>query len=116
MGVQWFIQILVKKKIKKNLFEIVKYCEDLGVGEIFVQNIDLDGASMGYDINILEEVVKKSKLPVVACSGAGNDFHFKDVAKINDISGIAAGNFFNFSERSYPRVKKFLKKEGINVR
>lgn len=105
-----------KKKIKKNLFEIVKYCEDLGVGEIFVQNIDLDGASMGYDINILEEVVKNSKLPVVACSGAGNDFHFKDVAKIKDISGIAAGNFFNFSERSYPRVKKFLKKEGINVR
>ena len=105
-----------KKKIEKNLFEVVKYCENLGVGEIFIQNIDIDGASSGYDINLIKKIVNFSSLPVVECSGSGNDLNFKDIEKINEISGIAAGNFFNFSERSYPRVKNFLRKEGVNVR
>ena len=44
------------------------------------------------------------------------DSHFLKVSDIDAISGIAAGNFFNFSERSYPRVKNYLKKRGIDVR
>ena len=44
------------------------------------------------------------------------DSHFEEVAKIDGISGIAAGNFFNFSERSYPRIKNYLKNKGANVR
>ncbi|MAJ23534.1 MAG: imidazole glycerol phosphate synthase cyclase subunit [Candidatus Pelagibacter sp.] len=105
-----------KQNVKKNLYEVAKYCEALGVGEIFIQNINLDGSSLGYDIEIIEKLVSQSNLPVVCCSGAGTNSHFGKVAKINEISGVAAGNFFNFSEGSYPRVKKFLKNEGIDVR
>ena len=103
-------------RVEKNLYEVVEYCEKLGVGELFIQNINLDGSSLGYDVDIIKKVVKQSKLPVVCCSGAGTNLDFKEVAKIKDLSGIAAGNIFNFSERSYPRVKTYLKKEGINVR
>jgi len=105
-----------RKNIKKTLFEVVEYCENLGVGEIFLQNIELDGSSLGFDIDIIKKIVSSSNLPVVCCSGAGIDKHFEEVAKINDISGIAAGNFFNFSERSYPRIKNYLKDRGANVR
>ena len=80
------------------------------------QNINLDGSSSGYDIEIIEKLVSQSILPVVCCSGAGTNSHFEEAAKINEISGIAAGNIFNFSERSYPRVKSYLKNQGIDVR
>lgn len=103
-------------RVKKNLYEVVQYCEKLGVGEVFIQNMSLDGSSLGYDVDIIKKVVKQSKLPVVCCSGAGSSLDFTEVAKIKELSGIAAGNIFNFSERSYPRVKSYLKKEGINVR
>ena len=91
---------------------------DLNTGwlEIFIQNIDLDGSSSGYDIEIIKKLVNQTSIPLVCCSGAGTNFHFKEAAKIKEISGIAAGNIFNFSERSYPRVKDYLKKEGIDVR
>ncbi|MDA7485749.1 HisA/HisF-related TIM barrel protein [Candidatus Pelagibacter ubique] len=105
-----------KKSVKKNLYEVVEYCENLGVGEIFIQNINLDGSSSGYDIEIIEKLVSQSILPVVCCSGAGTNSHFEEAANINEISGIAAGNIFNFSERSYPRVKSYLKNQGIDVR
>jgi len=104
------------QSVNKNLYEVVKYCENLGVGEIFIQNIDLDGSSSGYDIEIIKKLVNQTSIPLVCCSGAGTNFHFKEAAKIKEISGIAAGNIFNFSERSYPRVKDYLKKEGIDVR
>jgi len=105
-----------KKKVQKNLYDVVKNCESLGIGEIFIQNINLDGSSLGFDIEIIKKLVKISSLPIVCCSGAGMDSHFLQVSNIDAISGIAAGNFFNFSERSYPRVKSYLKKSGVDVR
>jgi len=105
-----------KQSVKMNLYEAVDYCEALGVGEIFIQNINLDGSSSGYDLKIIEKLVENCNLPVVCCSGAGIDLHFAEAAKIKEISGIAAGNIFNFSERSYPRVKSYLKDLGIDVR
>ena len=68
----------------------------LGIGEIFIQNINLDGSSLGFDIEIIKELVKISSLPIVCCSGAGMDSHFLQVSNIDAISGIAAGNFLIF--------------------
>ena len=47
-------------KVKKNLYEVVEHCEKLGVGEVLIQNIDLDGSSLGYDIDIIKKLVKQS--------------------------------------------------------
>ena len=55
-------------------------------------------------------------LPVIACSGAGNEKDFLEVSKIKNLSAIAAGNYFNFKERSYPYIKEFLKNKKTNVR
>ena len=46
------------QSVNKNLYEAVTYCENLGVGEIFIQNIDLDGSSSGYDIEIIKKISK----------------------------------------------------------
>ena len=54
------------------------------------------------------------KAPEENAAGDENDF-FK-ATKIKNLSAIAAGNYFNFKERSYPTVKKFLKGQKINVR
>ena len=48
--------------------------------------------------------------------GAGKPDHFMEIAKIDKLSAIAAGNYFNFKELSYPNVKKELKENSFNVR
>ena len=105
-----------KINTKVQLNDLIKKVEDLGVGEIFLQNIDRDGTKKGFDIDLINSVNEKTSLPVIACSGAGDENDFFQATKIKNLSAIAAGNYFNFKERSYPTVKKFLKGQKINVR
>ena len=87
------------------LANFLEEIEDLGVGEIFLQNIKNDGSAKGFDIKI-ESKISSLTIPVILCSGAGNEDHFVDASKINNLSALAAGNYFNFKELSYPNVKK----------
>ncbi|MBK9478938.1 MAG: imidazole glycerol phosphate synthase subunit HisF [Bacteroidetes bacterium] len=98
------------------LLDWVIELEKLGAGEIFMNAIDRDGKASGYDTETIGQVVDASKLPVIACGGAADEYDFVDLAKATKVSGIAAGNMFHFTERSYPRAKQTLKKNGINVR
>lgn len=99
-----------------NLKEWSIKCKDLGAGEIFMNCIDRDGKANGFDVRNIDMVVGSVDIPVIACGGAGDYMDFIDLAKNTDVSGIAAGNLFHFVERAYPRAKKIMKKEGINVR
>ncbi len=94
----------------------VTECERLGAGEILLNSIDRDGKGRGFDIPTIRIAAANTRLPVVACGGAGDDWDFVECAKETGASGIAAGNFFHFTEHSYPRVKALMRKEGINVR
>lgn len=105
-----------QKNTGKTVYNWIKECETLGAGEIFLNSIDRDGKANGYDIDTINKVVSSTKLPVIACGGAGKPEDFVDLAKKTKISAIAAGNIFHFTELSYPRAKILLKKEGLNFR
>ncbi len=96
--------------------EWVKICQEEGCGEIFINSIDRDGKANGYDIETISRVVESIKLPVIAAGGAGDYYDFVDLVEETNVSAIAAGNIFHFTERSYPRAKELLKKKNINVR
>lgn len=90
--------------------------EARGAGEIFLNSIDRDGSAKGYDVPVIQAVDKAVKIPVIACGGAGDFYDFVELARETDVSAIAAGNLFHFTELSYPRAKKMLVKHGINAR
>lgn len=99
-----------------DLFEWVKEVEKLGAGEIFLNAIERDGMSCGYDIAVINEVSNTAKIPVIACGGAGTFVDFLELARDTNVSAIAAGNIFHFTELAYPKAKKILLEKGINVR
>lgn len=105
-----------QKNTKKIIYEWIKECENLGAGEIFLNSIDRDGKAKGYDLATISKTVASTKLPVIACGGAGSPEDFVELAKKTNVSAIAAGNIFHFTELSYPRAKFLLKKEGLNFR
>ena len=93
-----------------------KEVEKRGAGEIFLNSIDRDGVAEGYDIPYIKSVVDAVNIPVIACGGAGDFYDFVDLAKQTNVSAIAAGNIFHFTELSYPRAKDLLLKNNVNVR
>ena len=94
-------------KSKFSLEEIVKIYEDNQVGEIFINSIDNDGKKNGFDKTIIQKVNSLTELPITISGGAGNFNHFAEILTEN-ISGIASGNFLNFTEHSIKNLKYFL--------
>lgn len=105
-----------QKNTGKSVYKWIEECENLGAGEIFLNSIDRDGMASGYDMETISQAVASTKLPVIACGGAGSPEDFVKLAKKTNVSAIAAGNIFHFTELSYPRAKYLLKKGGLNFR
>lgn len=104
-----------KKITNIRLRDFLIEIQDLGVGEVFLQNVKNDGSAKGFDIQI-EKEISILNIPAILCSGAGNEEHFVDASRVKNLSALAAGNYFNFKELSYPNVKKKLTKSNIFVR
>jgi len=96
-----------------SLEDHVARCEAAGAGEIFVQSIDRDGTMAGMDTDLLRQVSKLTSLPVIACGGAGTYEHLREVFVGIDVSAIACGSLFNFSDSNPIRAKAFLSNYGL---
>lgn len=95
-----------KETIKLNAH--IKNCIYHGAGEIMIQSIDNDGKMQGFDINLIQKVCQQTKAPIIACGGSGNYEHLKEAFLQTEISAIACGSIFNFSDSNLIRAKAFL--------
>ena len=86
----------------------IKQIEEQGAGEIMIQSIDRDGCMQGMDLDLIKRVTQITKLPVIACGGAGDYSHLKDAFLCSDISAVACGSIFNFSDSNLIRAKAYL--------
>lgn len=96
-----------------SLEQHVKESIEKGAGEIFINSIDRDGTMTGYDIDLIEKVFEYSSVPVIACGGAGNFGHMKDVFLQTGVSALACGSLFNFGDNNPIRAKAFLSNYGL---
>ena len=79
-----------------------------GAGEILIQAIDHDGTMAGFDVPLVKRVNDFCDLPVIACGGSGNYEHLKEVFIETNVSAVACGSIFNFSDSNLIRAKSFL--------
>lgn len=90
--------------------------QDLCAGEILLNSIDRDGTARGYDLETIDAVARAVEIPVIACGGAGHQSHFLRCFQETGASAVAAGNIFHFTENAYPRAKKYLRSNLVDVR
>ncbi len=91
-------------------------CIEAGAGEVMIQSIDRDGTMAGYDIELIRQAKTVSTIPVIAAGGSGNYDHLKDVFLETDVSAVACGSLFNFSDSNPIRAKAFLTNYGLNFK
>ena len=95
----------------------IERCVAAGAGEVVVNSIDTDGVKGGFDLEMLDAVCSRVRVPVVASGGAGSiaDFVtlFRSVPRVS--AGLAA-SIFHFGEVAIPDLKRELAGNDINVR
>jgi imidazole glycerol-phosphate synthase subunit HisF len=85
----------------------------LGAGEILIQSIDHDGTMAGYDLRLTRQAAEASTVPVIAAGGAGNYEHLREAFVETEVSALACGSLFNFSDSHPMRAKAFLSNHGL---
>jgi cyclase len=94
----------------------VRELEDRGAGEVFLTSIDKDGTMQGYDLDLIEAVVKAVNIPVIASGGAGNYLHMVQAVKQAGASAVAAASIFHFTEQTPAGAKQALAAAGVPIR
>ncbi len=91
--------------------------QERGAGEIVVNSMDADGVKGGFDLEMLDAVTRRVKIPVIASGGAGcrEDFLklFEEVPGVD--AGLAA-SIFHFKTLLIPDLKKYLRSRGVETR
>ena len=88
---------------------------DYGVGEILLQNVDLDGTMMGFDQRLIREVYENIDVPLTVLGGAGSLRDIQFLINKYKIIGVAAGSIFVFKGKhkavlvNYPSEEQKLK-------
>jgi cyclase len=81
-----------------------------------IQSIDRDGTMSGYDIRLIQLVMQATRLPVIGAGGSGNYEHLKQAFLETDVSALACGSLFNFSDSNPMRAKAFLSNYGLKFK
>jgi len=103
-------------RTKLNAIAWARKAVSLGAGEILLTSIDRDGTKNGFDIELVNAVCNAVNVPVIASGGAGSRKDFLEVFKKTKASAALAAGVFHYGELTIPELKKYLRKNKVNVR
>ena len=98
----------------KNPLEFAKELEDLGIGELKITFVNLEGSRKGFDLKICKKFLENINIPIIFEGGIGS---LLDIEKAVDIGvkNFAIGILI-FSDYNIYKIKQYLVNKNIKVR
>ena len=87
-----------------------------GAGELVVNSIDTDGVRAGFDLELLDDVAARVRLPIIASGGAGCKEHFAELFTHPGVDAGLAASIFHTNQLPIPELKAYLRRQGIEMR
>jgi cyclase len=87
----------------------------MGAGELLVTAIHRDGTGLGYDLELLKQIIDVVEIPVIASGGAGQPTHLRDAFLVGADAALLASRLHRAQFRLW-QLKQYLKECGIPVR
>ncbi len=92
----WFNQATKSHKITPGNF--ARSMQDLGAGQIILQSIERDGTMLGYDGDLIKDVLQQISIPLTVVGGANEFKQMVSLSKNSNIYGFGVGSKFLFNE------------------
>lgn len=86
-----------RNAVKGKLLDLVRAFEQLGAGEIVINDIDRDGMMQGYDLDLARSVRNAISVPLSILGGAGSTAHMRELIDAIGVCGAGAGSLFVFN-------------------
>ena len=131
-GRQCVVLAIDAKRIGKGKYEVYTYGgrkptgidaigwakkgEKLGAGDLLLTSMDKDGTKDGYDLELTKLMTDAVNVPVIASGGCGKLEHILDAFKVANADAALAASIFHYKQYSIPKVKQFLRKNGVVIR
>jgi len=99
--------------------DVIGHIEEMasfGVSEFLITSIDRDGTMSGYDISLIQEMEGRIPAGLIANGGAGDYKDMLEVFNKTQAVAVAAASLFHFTEQTPAEARKFLRKNGVEVR
>ena len=87
-----------------------------GAGEIVLNSIDTDGVKNGFDLEMLDALAARVKMPIVASGGAGNMEHFAELFTHPGVDAGLAASIFHSKQVDIRELKDDLRGRGVEMR
>lgn len=97
------------------LINWMKRAEDLGAGELFINNVTRDGSMKGGSIKLAEYASSAVSIPVIYAGGISSPSDAALVARTK-VSGIGIASIFHFTDYTPRDCNEELRKFDIPVR
>lgn len=111
-----FVRVNVAGKSQKvPLEKLIKNVENLGAGEICLNNMSRDGTFKGTDLVSLRIARNLTELPVIQSCGVGKVNHFVEAFQ-SGADAVAAGSYFSFLDQNILQIRSHVSNSGINIR
>jgi len=101
-----------KINTKKTPLEYALELQDIGVGELILQDINREGTRSGYPLDVITVISSKLEIPLIALGGAGSKADFTKAIQAG-ASAAAAGTLFTLQPPHDAVLIKYLTNEEI---
>lgn len=88
---------------------------ELGAGEVLLTSWDRDGTRSGYDLELIEAVASRVRIPVIASGGAAGPEHML-AAFAHGADAVLAASIFHDGDCTVRSLKEVLSANGAEVR
>ena len=87
-----------------------------GAGEIVLNSIDTDGVKQGFDLEMLDALAQRVRVPIIASGGAGKMADFAQLFTHPGIDAGLAASIFHTRQVDIKELKHYLRAQGVEMR
>ncbi len=101
-------------RISQSLIDYCNYLQnEIGVGEILLQNIEREGTWQGYDHDLIKSVIQHLKVPIIVLGGASDSSDIKKVLYETGANAAAIGSMAVYQKKNMGVLIRFPKRESV---
>ncbi len=98
------------------MHDFISEMQEAGAGEIILNAVNNDGMMSGFDIELIKEAEKITKVPMICVGGGGKPDHYIELFQNTNCEAVGSSSIFHFTQFTPLDIKNSLQKINKPVR